>query len=49
MAFLEVKNEYKRYHMGDNVITANDNISFDIEKGELAVILGPSGAGNQQY
>jgi putative ABC transport system ATP-binding protein len=45
MAFLEVKNEYKRYHMGDNVITANDDISFDIEKGELAVILGPSGAG----
>lgn len=26
-------------------ITANDGISFEVEKGEVAVILGPSGAG----
>ena len=45
MAFLKVKNESKRYHLGDNVIVANDDISFEIEKGELVVILGPSGAG----
>nr|WP_242704623.1 ABC transporter ATP-binding protein [Enterococcus sp. 665A] len=31
--------------MGESVITANDDLSFNIEKGELAVILGPSGAG----
>lgn len=31
--------------MGDNKIVANDNINFDIEKGEFVVILGPSGAG----
>jgi len=45
MAFIEVRNESKRYQIGDNVIVANDDISFEIEKGELVVILGPSGAG----
>lgn len=45
MAYIEVKNEYKRYQMGETTITANDGISFEVEKGEVAVILGPSGAG----
>lgn len=45
MAFVKMKDEYKRYQMGDSVITANDGINFEIEKGEFAVILGPSGAG----
>lgn len=45
MAYIEVKNEYKRYQMGETTITANDDISFEVEKGEVAVILGPSGAG----
>lgn len=45
MAYIEVKNEYKRYQMGETTITANDGISFEVEKGEAAVILGPSGAG----
>ena len=31
--------------MGEVTITASDHISFDIEKGEFAVIVGPSGAG----
>jgi len=44
MAYIEVKNEYKRYQMGETTITANDGISFEVEKGEVAVILGPSGA-----
>lgn len=43
--YIEVKNEYKRYQMGETTITANDGISFEVEKGEVAVILGPSGAG----
>lgn len=45
MAYIEVKDVYKRYKMGDNIIEANSGISFDIEKGELAIILGSSGAG----
>lgn len=45
MNYVEVKNEFKRYKMGETTITANEDISFNIKKGELAVILGPSGAG----
>lgn len=45
MNYVEVKNEVKRYKMGENLITANNDLSFTIKKGELAVILGPSGAG----
>lgn len=45
MAFVEIIDEYKRYQMGDTVIAANDGISFEIKKGEFAVIVGPSGAG----
>lgn len=45
MSYIEVTNEYKRYQMGDTIITANDGITFSVEKGEVAVILGPSGAG----
>lgn len=45
MAYIEVKNLYKRYHMGENVIEANRDVNFEIEKGELVIILGTSGAG----
>lgn len=45
MSYVEVINEFKRYKMGENVIIANNGVSFEIEKGEFAVILGPSGAG----
>lgn len=45
MSYVEVKNEYRRYKMGETEIVANNDISFSVEKGELAVILGPSGAG----
>lgn len=45
MSYVEVKNEYRRYKMGETEIVANNDITFSVEKGELAVILGPSGAG----
>lgn len=45
MAYIEMKNSYKRYKSGQSEIIANNDISFEIEKGELAIILGPSGAG----
>lgn len=45
MAFVEFKNVYKRYKMGEVTINASDGVSFEIEKGEFAVIVGASGAG----
>ena len=45
MAYIQMKHSYKRYKTGDLEIIANNDVSFDIEKGELVVILGASGAG----
>lgn len=45
MAYIEFKNVDKIYNMGEIDIKALNKASFDIEKGELVVILGPSGAG----
>ena len=45
MAYISLEHVVKRYQMGEVTITAVDQISFDIEKGEFAVIVGPSGAG----
>ena len=45
MGYIEMQHSYKRYHMGDSVIEANRDVNFSIEKGELAIILGSSGAG----
>ena len=44
MAFIEFKNVKKQY-TGDVNVTAVENCSFDIKKGDFVVILGPSGAG----
>lgn len=44
-SFVEFKDVYKRYKMGEVMINAVDGISFQIEKGEFAVIVGSSGAG----
>lgn len=44
-SFVSLKNVCKRYKMGEITITASNNVSFDIEKGEFVVIVGPSGAG----
>ena len=45
MPFVEFKNVYKRYKMGEVTISASDGVSFEIEKGEFVVIVGASGAG----
>lgn len=36
---------YKRYKMGEVVITAANGVSFNVNKGEFAVVVGASGAG----
>lgn len=45
MAYIEMKHSYKRYQTGETEIVANNDINFAIEKGELVIILGASGAG----
>lgn len=45
MAYIELRNVKKTYKMGEVYINALENTSFEIEKGELVVIVGPSGAG----
>lgn len=45
MSYIQVKDSSKYYQMGDATIVANDRVSFEIEKGELVIILGSSGAG----
>lgn len=45
MAYIEFQNVVKEYKMGEVKIKALDKTNFSIEKGELVVIVGPSGAG----
>lgn len=45
MAYIEFRNVSKIYDMGEVKIKALEDTSFEIEKGELVVIVGPSGAG----
>ncbi len=45
MSILSVRNLEKRY--GDNVIL--QNVSADIEKGEVISIIGPSGTGKSTF
>ena len=45
MAYIEFKNVEKIYKMGEVDLKALDKASFEIEKGELVVILGQSGSG----
>jgi len=45
MSFIELSSVYKKYKMGEVTIPALDGVSFNIEEGELCMIVGPSGAG----
>lgn len=45
MSLVEFRNVYKRRKMGEVTINDVDGISFAIEEGEFAVIVGASGAG----
>lgn len=44
-SFVEFKNVRKSYEVGEVVINAVDDVSFEIEQGEFVIILGASGAG----
>ena len=45
MSYIEFKDVVKEYKMGEVSIKALNNTNFSIKKGELVVIVGPSGAG----
>ena len=45
MSYIEFQNITKEYKTGGNAIFALKDASFSVEKGELAIILGASGAG----
>ena len=45
MSYIEFKNVVKEYDSGETKIRALDEASFFVKEGELAVILGSSGAG----
>lgn len=45
MSYIEMIDSYKRYQTGETEIIANNKVTFSIEKGELVIILGSSGAG----
>ena len=45
MSYIEFNNVTKQYKMGEVTINALNNTNFEIEKGEVVVIVGPSGAG----
>ena len=44
-AYVSLNDVKKIYKMGEVSISACDGINFEIEKGEFAIIVGPSGAG----
>ena len=45
MSYISFEHVKKEYKMGEVTITAVDGVDFAIEKGEFAIIVGPSGAG----
>lgn len=45
MSILSLKNVRKEYHTGSLTVPAVEDVSFDLNEGELVVILGQSGAG----
>lgn len=45
MPFVAFDDVHKIYQMGEVEIPAADGVTFEVERGELAVIVGPSGAG----
>lgn len=44
-ALIELKNVFKYYHLGDNLVKAVDGVDIVVEEGDFVAIMGPSGSG----
>ena len=44
-ALIELKNVFKHYRLGDNLVRAVDGIDLVVEEGDFVAIMGPSGSG----
>ncbi len=45
MPLISLANISKMYTLGSETVTALDNVSLDIERGEMLAVIGPSGSG----
>ena len=45
VAIIELEDVVKTYQMGENTVTALDDVSVEINAGEFIIIMGPSGSG----
>lgn len=45
MSIVSIKNVTKTFGSGHTTVTAVDNVSFDVEPGDIVLIMGPSGSG----
>jgi putative ABC transport system ATP-binding protein len=45
MAYIELKDVKRTYASGGGAVKALDGVDLEVEKGELCIIVGPSGAG----
>lgn len=45
MSYITFENVSKEYRTGGECVKAANNVNFEMKKGELSVVLGPSGAG----
>ena len=45
MSYITFEDVCRDYQSGDTIVHAADHVRFEIERGEVCIILGPSGAG----